>query len=160
MPTPVEELARIEADEPALRFPHFDSDVAWLLGTWLRNAAHTRKLAIAIEVFANGMTHLLAAMPGAKPENAEWIRRKRNLVLRTFASSRATQLRLALAATTLEARTGLPAVDFAAAGGSIPIVVDGAGVIGALTISGLTSEADHTLGVEAIGAVLGTIGQG
>lgn len=39
-------------------------------------------------------------------------------------------------------------------GGSVPIRVRGAGVVAALTISGLSSEDDHALAVEAIRAVL------
>ncbi len=154
MTTPDERIAAIATQEQGLRFTRFDADTAWTLGGWLREAARARGLPIAVDVFANGMTLFQAAMPGARPDNAEWIRRKRNLTLRTFTSSYATELRLALAGVTLEARTGASPRDFAAAGGSVPIVVDGAGVIGALTVSGLTSEADHALAVEAIIAVL------
>jgi uncharacterized protein (UPF0303 family) len=50
---------------------------------------------------------------------------------------------------------GLPLADFAAHGGSFPIRVHGAGIIGCVTVSGLPQRADHELAVEALCAELG-----
>jgi uncharacterized protein (UPF0303 family) len=100
------------------------------------------------------MTLLHHAMAGTKPDNAGWIRRKRNLVLRMFTSSYFWDLRCQMLGTTFEARTGLPVADYVAAGGGVPIHVAGAGVIGALVVSGLTGQQDHDLAVEALSAVI------
>lgn len=150
-----DDLACIAIQEQRLRLSTFDDETAWALGSWLRSTARTRGLAIAADIHVNGMSHFAVALPGARPDNAEWIRRKRNLVLRTFNSSYTSELKLKIAETTLEARSGLSPRDFAAAGGSFPIVVSGAGTIGALTVSGLTGRQDHLLVVEALAMHLG-----
>ena len=45
--------------------------------------------------------------------------------------------------------------DYAPHGGSFPLIVAGAGVIGSVTVSGLPQRADHELVVEALCAELG-----
>jgi uncharacterized protein (UPF0303 family) len=52
-------------------------------------------------------------------------------------------------------RYGLPVADYAGHGGSFPLRVTGAGVIGSITVSGLPDRADHQLAVEALCAELG-----
>lgn len=144
------DLELIARQERELRFPTFNEEIAWSIGSALRNAAKERALPIAADFHVNGMSLFAMALPGSRPDNADWIRRKRNLVLHMHASSYASQLRLELARTTLELRNGLPARDFVAAGGSFPINVSTAGTIGAMTVSGLTSRQDHNLVVEVL----------
>jgi uncharacterized protein (UPF0303 family) len=55
---------------------------------------------------------------------------------------------------TLFETQGLPVADYATHGGSFPLAVTGAGVIGSATVSGLPQRSDHELVVEAICAVL------
>jgi uncharacterized protein (UPF0303 family) len=50
---------------------------------------------------------------------------------------------------------GLPERDVADHGGSFPIVVDGVGCIGAVTVSGLPQRDDHDLVVEALADLCG-----
>jgi uncharacterized protein (UPF0303 family) len=50
---------------------------------------------------------------------------------------------------------GLSLADYATHGGSFPLAVKGAGVVGSVTVSGLPQRADHELAVEALCAVLG-----
>jgi uncharacterized protein (UPF0303 family) len=49
----------------------------------------------------------------------------------------------------------LSLADYAVHGGSFPIRVNGAGVTGSVTVSGVPQRADHELVVEALCAVLG-----
>jgi uncharacterized protein (UPF0303 family) len=51
-------------------------------------------------------------------------------------------------------RYGLPVADYASHGGSFPLRVVGAGLIGAVTVSGLPQRDDHQLAVEALCALL------
>ena len=94
-------------------------------------------------------------LDGATPDNPNWVRRKRNCVLRFFKSSYAIGLTLARQDSTLQAKFGLPDTEFAPHGGSFPIVVKGTGCIGAVTVSGLPQREDHNMVVEALAAILG-----
>jgi uncharacterized protein (UPF0303 family) len=146
------DLAVIAAQERELHFLRFDEEVAWQLGSQLREIAGSRKLAIVIDVRRFGQALFYAALPGTSPDNAEWVRRKGNLVARFHRSSYAIGLEVGAS---LFEKYGLPIAEFAAHGGSFPIRVREAGVVGSVTVSGLPQRADHELVVEALCAELG-----
>lgn len=154
MNTPDEDLERIERQESVLQFDTFDLSAAWQLGAWLQRTGMERGLGIAIDIQLHSMPAFYAALPGSTPDNANWIRRKRNTTLRIFRSSYSMWLTLQLQQITLEAKLGLPAADFAPNGGSFPIILRGTGCIGAVTVSGLPQREDHNLVVEALASVL------
>ena len=81
------DLEKIALQEKRLKFKHFDSEVAWTLGTALKTAAEKRHVAVAIDIQLNGHTLFSYAMTGTTPDNWDWIRRKRNAVLRYHCSS-------------------------------------------------------------------------
>ncbi len=70
-------------------------------------------------------------------------------------SSYSVGLRLQQAGATLVDKHGLPVADYAAHGGAFPLMVEGVGAIGSVTVSGLPQRADHELVVEALCALLG-----
>lgn len=149
-----DDLARVAQQERELRLPRFDAEVAWQLGTRLRAMAQERGLAIVIDVRRFGQPLFYFALEGTTPDNPEWVRRKSNIVARYHRSSYGMGLNLQLKGQTLEER-GHSIADFAAHGGSFPIHVEGAGIIGSITVSGLPQRADHELVVEAICAHVG-----
>lgn len=114
--------------------------------------ALSRKLGVAIDVRRFGQPLFYAALAGTSPDNAEWVRRKGNLVARFHRSSYAVGLEMGAI---LFEKYGLPIADYAAHGGSFPIRVHGVGAIGSITVSGLPQRADHELVVEALCAELG-----
>jgi len=144
----------IAKQEHALVFPRFDAARAWKLGTFLRELALARSHAIAIDIRTFGMPLFFSALEGTAPDNAAWVRRKSNVVAHFRRSSYAVGLRLQQTGATLIDKYGLPPAEYVAAGGSFPITLAGLGVIGAVTVSGLTQRADHELVVEAICAEL------
>src|SRR4029079_19702126 len=75
------------AEEQELQIPSFSADVAWTLGSHIYQRAKAASLPIAIEVSRNGQQLFFAALPGATPDIAEWIRRKRAVVQRFHHSS-------------------------------------------------------------------------
>ena len=78
------------------------------------------------------------------------------MVARFHRSSYAIKLELETKQSDLLQRYGLPIADYAGHGGSFPLRVSGAGVIGSITVSGLPDRADHQLAVEALCAELGS----
>lgn len=150
-----EDLDRIALQESELVFPRFNTDTAWELGLRLRTLAAERGLAVVIDVRRFGEPLFYAALEGTTPDNIEWVRRKSNVVARFHHSSYAVGLKEKIKNETLLESQGLPVADYATHGGSFPIAVAGAGVIGSVTVSGLPQRADHELVVEALCALLG-----
>lgn len=150
------DLARIALQEQRLCFESFDAGVAWKIGSWLRNTAAAQAEPIAIDITLAGAPLFYVALLGATPNNAEWIRRKKNVLSRFHKSTYAVGLEYQRGQTTLEARTGAPLVDFVAAGGCFPIRLRGsAAVLGSVTVSGLPERQDHELVVRALAEHLG-----
>jgi len=150
-----EDLERIAQQERELVLPRLDAQVAWDLGSRLRQMAAERNLAVVIDVRRFGQPLFYAAMDGTTPDNPEWVRRKSNVVARFHSSSYAVGLREKQKNKTLAESQGLPITDYATHGGSFPLRVAGAGVVGSVTVSGLPMRADHELVVEALCNVLG-----
>ncbi|HWW98171.1 MAG TPA: heme-degrading domain-containing protein [Edaphobacter sp.] len=146
------DLATIARQESELVFPSFDYDIAWRLGLSLRDLAIARKQIIVIDIRRFGQPHqpLFYTALGGTPDNSRWVQRKINVVARFHRSSYAIGLTLEQNNRTFSERYSLPDADYAAHGGSFPIHVAGAGIIGSVTISGLPQRDDHNLVVEAL----------
>ena len=108
-----------------------------------------------IDVRLHSMSAFYTALPGTTADNENWVRRKRNLVLRFFQSSYGIGRKLDLQGDTVEDRYGISAADHAPHGGSFPIKVAGVGCIGAVTVSGLPQREDHNMVVEALARMTG-----
>jgi uncharacterized protein (UPF0303 family) len=153
------DLDRIDEQQRRLRFSSFDEDTAWRLGSDLRRRAADMDAAVTIEIRLGGETVFLHAMRGTSPANADWARRKRNVVELLHQPSYAVGLVAARDGESVLEVMGLPDRDVASHGGSFPIVVDGVGCVGVVTVSGLPQRDDHELVVEAL-ADLGAIDLG
>lgn len=150
-----EDLERIALQERELVLPRLDAETAWQLGARLRTMAHERGLAVVIDIRRFGQPLFYAAMDDTAPDNAEWVRRKSNVVARFHRSSYAVGLREKQKGQTICESQGLPLADYATHGGSFPLAVTGAGVVGSVTVSGLPMRDDHELVIEALCAILG-----
>ncbi|MHA6669839.1 heme-degrading domain-containing protein [Homoserinimonas sp. A447] len=130
-------------DELRFHFRGFTKDTAWSLGTAIRNKLVEAEAPAAVEVTHGGQVAFYSSLTGAGPDNDDWIRRKRNVVSRFGHSSLWMKLS---AQPGFHERYRLPAADFAAVGGSFPILVTGVGQVGIASISGMASdEAEHRL---------------
>jgi len=150
-----EDLERVALQERELRLPGLDTRVAWELGVRLRAMAEERGLAVVIDVRRFGEPLFYAALEGTTPDNVEWVRRKSNVVARFHRSSYAVGLKLNAKNETLAEQQGLALADYGTHGGSFPLNVKDAGVVGSVTVSGLPQRADHELVVEALCELLG-----
>ncbi|MGO8756601.1 MAG: heme-degrading domain-containing protein [Terracidiphilus sp.] len=150
-----EDLEKIAVQERELQLPRLDARTAWELGSCIRAIALERSLCVVIDVRRFGQPLFYAALDGTTPDNPDWVRRKSNVVARFHRSSYAVGLTQKSKGTTLQERQGLPLVDYATDGGSFPLAVTGASVVGSVTVSGLPQRDDHCLVVEGLCALLG-----
>lgn len=144
------DIEKIALQERRLQFKRFDSEVAWIIGIALKVAAEKRNVAVAIDIQLAGHSLFSYAMQGTTPDNLDWIRRKRNVVMRYHRSSYAIGLKHEKAQTTLQGRTGLDIKDYAPHGGCFPILLAGTGCVGTITVSGLPQRDDHALVVSVL----------
>ncbi len=148
-------LEELEAQERRLVFRQFTHDDAWALGSLLVELARERQAPVAIDIHRAGQQLFHAALPGSAPDNDAWIARKRRVVERYGAASYLVGARFRAKGTTFEESSRLDPDVYAAHGGSFPITVEGVGVIGAVTVSGLPQLQDHRFVVEALEEFLG-----
>jgi uncharacterized protein (UPF0303 family) len=148
-----QDIAAIARQEQELTLTAFTLEDAWALGILVRSLAIERNLKIVIDIRRFGQPHqplFYTALPGTTPDNARWVERKSNVVARFHRSSYQVGLNLQRGNTTFAEKYALPDADYATHGGSFPLHVLGAGVIGSLTVSGLPQRDDHELAVEAL----------
>lgn len=144
------DLALLARQEEELQFDAFSPDTAWQLGTRLKEAIEVRGKAAAIDIRFFSQPLFFYTMPGTTPDNADWIRRKINVVQRFHRSSYAMRLELRKKGITLTEQSGLSLRDHAVAGGCFPILLRGTGCIGTIAVSGLPMRDDHNIIVEVL----------
>ncbi|KAJ5650715.1 uncharacterized protein N7484_004438 [Penicillium longicatenatum] len=166
---------------PEQTFRSFTADTAWTLGNALRTRIlslpdNQRKpalisIALATATSGGGSLHILfqsATASGTIPDNENWVRRKRNTVLRwgvsswTMRQKIASGLGFATSADNIESAFvkkfalasgsgGAVADEYAIHGGGYPIRVRGVdGVVAVVVVSGLKQEDDHQVVAETI----------
>jgi uncharacterized protein (UPF0303 family) len=128
------------------RFSHAE---AWHLGRGLVERSIRESLSVTISITIGDQRVFHAAMAGTSADNDAWVARKSEIVRRFDLSSLGVYERQARDSPDFYRVFGLSEVTYAAAGGAVPIRVRGT-TVGVLAISGLSSEADHQLAVDAL----------
>ncbi len=150
-----EDIAKIIEQEKMLVFPAFDEETAFALGTLAREIAIAEGLGVVIDVRLWNRPLFYAALPGSTAANPEWARRKINVVQRLMKSTYRLVLEQERPDRAFAPFHAMPIEDYVLAGGGFPITVKGAGVIGAIAVSGLPEREDHNLVVGALCKHLG-----
>jgi len=138
------------AEESRIVLKRFDYALAWEIGASIQAMAAERNLPVGIEVAHGSAPVFLCLMPGATPDNVDWVRRKRSVALRFHHSSLYMRLLCESKEVNFHARYRLPEADYAASGGGVPVFVEGVGVAGAVAVSGLPDVEDHRLVVSTL----------
>ncbi|MFI2366912.1 heme-degrading domain-containing protein [Streptomyces sp. NPDC018833] len=136
--------------ERRLTLHHFSHDDAWKLGSLLVEMAHLRDAPVAIDIRRGAQQLFHCGLPGSSADNDAWIDRKRRVVERYGESSYLVGARHRAKGTTFEESSRLDPDVYAAHGGSFPIIIEGVGVVGTVTVSGLPQAEDHAMVVEAL----------
>ena len=150
-----EDIRRLEEQERLLRFSRFSPDDAWALGNRIREKALARGAGVAIDISLRDRTLFHCALPGTTTDNVEWIRRKRNTVLRLWSASYLVGRKLALSGRDQVEARNLSYADFSVHGGSVPLFVADLGCVGAVTVSGVPERIDHAIVVDGLADFLG-----
>ncbi len=148
-------IAEIEAQEAELRFPSFSNTQAIALGAAIAEKARSRGQAVTVDIRRGEQQLFHCALDGTSADNDQWALRKARAVLRFGHSSFLTGVRLKLAKLSLEEKYFVSGLEYSAHGGSFPVNLEGTGLVGAVTVSGLPQEEDHALVVECIREFLG-----
>ena len=137
MPDPIPELDR------------FGHDEAWQLGSALVERCRSEGLAVTISIRLGEQRVFHAALPGTSADNDGWAERKARVVAHFGMSSLEVFERYVKDNPEFFRLFALSPDDYAPFGGAVPIKVRGT-MVGALAVSGLQSEEDHALAVEAL----------
>ncbi|MEI4271043.1 heme-degrading domain-containing protein [Klenkia sp. LSe6-5] len=143
-------IAQVEDQERRLVLGSFTHDDAWRLGTLLVELARARGLPVTVDLTRGQQQLFHAALPGTAAHNDVWIARKVATVRELGTSSFLAGLRARAGGEVFEDAPWIDAARLAGHGGAFPITVEGVGVVGTVTVSGLPQAEDHALAVEAL----------
>lgn len=136
--------------ETAPDLDRFNHDLAWQVGAGLVERCRSAALPVTIGIWLGDQRVFHAALAGSSADNDRWIERKARVVRHFGQSSAEVGARYAGDDVQGFLRTfALPADLYFPAGGAVPILVRGL-VVGVLALSGLASDEDHALAVEAL----------
>lgn len=150
----IDRLEQLLQEEQELQFESFNETTAWELGCQLVERAQREGLPVVIDI-QRGIHQLFhVSLSGTSPDNDEWVKRKSRAAIRFGHSSFYMGELLKSRSQTIEKDYLVAESEIALHGGSFPIIVKGTGVVGTVTVSGLTSQEDHQLVVEGIRSYL------
>jgi uncharacterized protein (UPF0303 family) len=142
-------IKALRAQEAKLVFPKFDEDVAFAIGSAIRERAVAEGLKIVIAIRLWNRMLFYATVAGSSGDNWTWAARKSNVVERWGTSSYRAMIENKRERVYAANHDADPKV-YALHGGAFPIIVKGTGPIGSITVSGLPEAEDHRVVVEAI----------
>ncbi|HEX7110467.1 MAG TPA: heme-degrading domain-containing protein [Aestuariivirga sp.] len=149
------DIERLKLQEEKLQFSKLDEADAWVLGSAMLEKAVEKKLPLVIDIRVAGRPLFYAALPGTSPDNAEWVRRKINVVMRLHKCSYRVSRENAQSGQALDELRGVNPIDVAPHGGCFPIHIIGTGIVGTVTVSGIPQREDHNFVAECLSQFLG-----
>lgn len=147
-------LSQLLEQEQTIQFEEFSNQTALDIGLRLVAAARDAGKAIMVDIRRDDLPLFQHAMDGTGADNADWIRRKNNVVRHSAHSSFYTGNYYRSIGTSFEEHWQLDPRDYAAHGGAFPLLVKGVGMVGTITVSGLPQAEDHALVVSVLKAFL------
>jgi uncharacterized protein (UPF0303 family) len=143
-------LAELLQQEEEIQFNSFSNDMAFAVGSALLDAARSKGKGVTIDIARNGQQLFHFAMQGTSRDNDVWVQRKNNVVNRFGHSSFYMGISLKSNGQTIEEKYLISSSEYAAHGGAFPLIIQGVGVVGTITVSGLPQEEDHELVVTTL----------
>ena len=143
-------LRELLQEEQVLQFTKFNEATAWKIGSQLVERSARDNLPVTIDITRGDHQLFHASLYGTSPDNDEWVKRKVRLVNRFRHSSFYMSQLLKSKDKRIEEAYLVSESEYAPHGGCFPVIVKGTGMIGTITVSGLSQEEDHKLVVQAI----------
>ena len=143
-------LMQLLQEEHELQFTKFNETTAWQIGSQLVERATSNNLPVTIDITRGDHQLFHASLHGTSPDNDEWVKRKVRIDYRFQHSSLYMGQLLKSKGRRIEEAYLLPESDYAPHGGCFPVFLKDTGMIGTITVSGLSQEEDHKLVVQAI----------
>jgi len=147
-------LELIRAQEDELQFTIFTNDTALQLGLVMIDLAKKGGKSIAVAITRGGQQLFYHAMNGTSPDQEYWIKRKSRAVERHYHSSYFMGLYNESKKRSYFETYSVSPEEYAVHGGSFPLTIKHVGVVGTITVSGLSQEEDHQLIVAGIRILL------
>lgn len=143
-------IKKLGIEDENLTLSSFSHQDALDIGLKIISLAKKDNVHISVHIEKNRVPIFTYLMDNTTEENYEWMHRKKRVVDHyqknsAFIGDRFERLGIKHCTHSL-----LDPQYYQAVGGSIPIHVQGVGMIGTLTVSGLTSELDHFYAVKGI----------
>ena len=143
----MEELIK---EERTREFPKFNADIAYDIGKYITDYSFKENKEISVEIFAYGKIMYRFSSDLSTQNHDLWLLRKRNVVLFFNHSSKYIYNKINKDQSVLVSKYGLNYEKYAAVSGSFPIIIKDCGLVGAITVTGLTPDEDHQIVLEAI----------
>jgi uncharacterized protein (UPF0303 family) len=143
-------MAELTGHETRFVLDSFDHHAAWRLGRLMVERALRENAPIIIDIRRPSMVLFRSALAGTIGENEAWLERKARTVFRFETSTALLAARFTAQRVDPGAAEWFDTERFTTAGGSFPLRVRGVGVVGAVTVSGLTSDEDHDFVIESL----------
>ncbi len=147
-------LEQLAQEELQFELKTFDAKTALSIGNYVASLALHSQSSIGIEIYANQRVLFQFLNDACAPDHINWLRRKRNTVLQFQHSTKYVQCLLKNEIQLLSTKFGYDIKDYAIHQGGFPIRIQGVGVIGAISISGLSQPEDHALAMKALQHVI------
>jgi uncharacterized protein (UPF0303 family) len=143
-------LKQLLQEEQELQFSRFNEETAWEIGIQLVEHAKRKGLPVTIDITRGSHQLFHASLTGTSADNDEWIKRKVRLVYRFGHSSFYMGQLLKSKGKSIEQAYLISESEYGPHGGCFPAIVKGTGMVGTITVSGLSQEEDHKLVIQAI----------
>lgn len=141
---------QLQAQEEQLTLSTFGHEEALQLGQTIIDLAKEDGVNVAVHIEKNRIPVFTHLMGGTTEENYMWLFRKKRVTDHYQRSSHFIAKRFEESGLSHDTNSLLPANDYQAIGGTLPIRVSGAGMIGTVTVAGLTPELDHEYAVRGL----------
>lgn len=144
------DLKTLELVEKELEFTSFSHQDALAIGNLIVQYAQENNVSVAVHIERNRIPLFTHLMDGTSEENYAWLFRKKRIVDHYNRSSAYIEQRFIHSGASHAEHSLLSTAEYQAVGGSIPIRVKDVGVVGSITVGGLTGELDHAYAVEGV----------